>query len=83
VLNLFFFGTIGQWIIAAIGLIHVLLVMVFIPQNLRVSEFTRTIKESILPLVLVAFLVNITGTVLKTLNSIAANPKLILTFTTM
>jgi mgtE-like transporter len=79
VLNLFFFGTMGKWIIAAIGLIHVLLVVVFIPQNLRVSEFTRTIKESILPLVIVAFLVNITGTVLKTVNIIAANPKPLLT----
>ncbi|MCW4023927.1 MAG: magnesium transporter [Candidatus Bathyarchaeota archaeon] len=79
VLNLFFFGTMGQWIIAAICLIHVFLAVVFIPHNLRVSEFTRTIKESILPLVLVAFLVNITGTVLKTVNSIAANPKPLLT----
>jgi mgtE-like transporter len=79
VLNLFFFGAAGQWVIASFGVIHVCLALAFIPRNLRVTEFTRTIKESILPLVLVAFLVNITGTVLKSVNSIATNPKTLLT----
>jgi mgtE-like transporter len=79
VLNLFFFGEIGEFLITALGLIHVILTLILVPKNWKVPEFTRTIKESILTLILVAFIVNITGTVLKHVGSIAQNPKVIFT----
>ena len=79
VLNLFFFGEIGELLITAFGLIHVILTLILVPKNWKVPEFTRTIKESILTLIIVAFIVNITGTVLKHVGSIAQNPKVIFT----
>jgi mgtE-like transporter len=65
VLHLYFSGTIGQWSIIIFGLINVFLVLIILPHNLRESEFVKMIKESLPTMLLVAFMVNITGTVLK------------------
>lgn len=71
VLNLYFSGTAGKWTILIFGLINVALFLVILSRNLREVEFRRIIKESLPTMLLVAFLVNITGTVLKGIGNIA------------
>ncbi len=71
VLNLYFSGAVGKWAIIIFGLINVFLVLFIIPRNLRDPEFIKIIKESLPTMLLVAFMVNITGTVLKGISSIA------------
>lgn len=75
VLNIFFFSFIGPWAIAAIALVHVFLVSYILPKNLRQLEFVKTIKESMFTLLFVAFIVNITGTVLKSISAFVENRK--------
>lgn len=64
VLNLFFIGTVGQWVIGLACLIPVFLVFYILSKNLHEAEFVKTIKESIVTMFLVSLLVNVTGTVL-------------------
>jgi mgtE-like transporter len=71
VLHLYFSGVIGQWAIISFGLINVFLVLIILPHNLRESEFIKMIKESLPTMLLVAFMVNITGTVLKGISNLA------------
>jgi len=66
VLNLFFsHDSSGRYLIALLGLILLSAVAYILPKNIREHEFVETIKESILTLVLVAFIVNMTGSVLS------------------
>ena len=69
VLNLFFIGFWGQWFIGFACLIPVSLVFYILYKNLNEADFIKTFKESIITMLLVAFLVNITGTVLHGMNS--------------
>jgi mgtE-like transporter len=62
---------VGKWAIIIFGLINVFLVLIIIPRNLREPEFLKIIKESLPTMLLVAFMVNITGTVLKSISSLA------------
>ena len=71
VLNLYFSGSVGKWAIIIFGLINVFLVLIIIPRNLREPEFMKMIKESLPTMLLVAFMVNITGTVLKGISNLA------------
>jgi mgtE-like transporter len=71
VLNLYFSGSVGKWAIIIFGLINVFLALIIIPRNLREPEFLKIIKESLPTMLLVAFMVNITGTVLKGISSLA------------
>jgi mgtE-like transporter len=73
ILNLYFLGSLGRDAIVAFGLINVILVLIILPFNLRQSEFVKVIKESVGTMLLVALLVNITGTFLKGINNIAQN----------
>ena len=79
VLNLFFFGYLGQLAIAAIALVHVFLVFYILPKNLHEIEFVKTVKESMVTLFFVAFMVNITGTVLKGIDRFVEGRKEIYT----
>src|SRR4030042_3820150 len=79
VLNLFFFGYLGQWAIAAIALVHVFLVFYILPKNLHEIEFVKTVKESMVTLLFVAFMVKITGTVLKRVDRFVVDRKEIYT----
>ncbi len=72
VLHLYFSGTIGSWALIIFGLINVVLVLIIVPRNIRDTEFLRIIKESLPTMLLVAFMVNITGTVLKGISNLAA-----------
>lgn len=69
ILNLFFFcGSFGKYTVALVGLLPVILILYILPRNIREEEFIKTIKESFFTIMFVAFFVNVTGTVLKTIN---------------
>ena len=70
VLHLYFSGIVGQGIIILFGLINVFLVLFILPLNIRTAEFRRIIKESLPTMLLVAFMVNITGTLLKSISNL-------------
>lgn len=48
--------------------VHVVLVVFVLSRNLHEKDFVKTVKESFVTLVFVAFIVNITGTVLKSIS---------------
>jgi mgtE-like transporter len=79
ILNVFFFADFGNWIIALIGLAHFFIVLYVLPKNLHDSEFLKTVKESLVTMVFVAFIVNVTGTVLKGISEVVENRKEIYT----
>ena len=72
VLHLYFSGSIGKWAIIIFGLINVFLVLIIIPHNMHQKEFLKIIRESLPTMLLVAVMVNITGTVLKGISNLAA-----------
>lgn len=53
----------GALIIAAIGLVHVFLVLYLMSRDRGDPEFIRTVRESLLMLLLVAVIVTLTGTI--------------------
>jgi mgtE-like transporter len=68
-LNMFFlFGFIGKYTIVFLGVLLVALTLYILSQNIHEEEFVKTIKESFLTLLFVAFIVNITGTALNKVN---------------
>ncbi len=79
VLNLFFFSGFGSWLIAIIGLAFAVLVFYILSKNLREAEFIKTVKESMATLMFVAFMVNITGTILKGIDNFVGARKEIYT----
>ncbi|MCW4028159.1 MAG: magnesium transporter [Candidatus Bathyarchaeota archaeon] len=80
VLNLYFSGGyIGQGAIVVFGLVNVLLVLYILPKNVREEEVINTLKESLLTMVLVAFMANITGTILKGISNLAPHNREIYT----
>jgi len=48
--------------------VHVVLAVFVLSRNLHEKDFVRTVKESVITLIFVAFIVNITGTVLKNIS---------------
>ena len=68
VLNLFFVGVWGQWFIGLACLVPVLLAFYILSKNWRETDFIKTLKESMITMLLVAFLVSITGTILHVIN---------------
>lgn len=79
VLNLYFSGFIGRWAIIMFGLVNVFLVLFILPLNIRDIEFRRIIRESLPTVLLVAFMVNITGTLLKGVSNLAGSRREIYT----
>ena len=75
VLNVYFSGVYGQLATALIGLINVSLVFVVVPKFGRHKDFLEIVKESLPALLLTALVVNITGTLLKGVNTIANGQK--------
>ena len=72
VLNVFFsFGSIGIAAIVILGAANLLLVLYLVPRNLHKSLFTKTIRESLASLMIVALIVNLTGTLLKGISRYA------------
>ncbi len=64
VLNLFFISAWGQWAIGLACLVPVLLVFYILSKNLHEAEFAKTLKESMVTMLIVSLLVNVTGTLL-------------------
>jgi mgtE-like transporter len=64
-LSLFF---LSRYSVFFVGLVLVILALYFLFRNIHEEEFIKTMKESFVTLMLVAFIVNITGTVLKRIN---------------
>jgi mgtE-like transporter len=79
VLNLYFSGFIGKWAIVMFGLVNVFLVLIILPLNVRDTEFRKIIRESLPTMLLVAFMANITGTLLKGISNLAGNRREIYT----
>jgi len=64
-LSMFF---LSRYSVFFVGLVLVILALYFLFQNIREEEFIRTMKESFVTLILVSFIVNITGTILRRIN---------------
>jgi mgtE-like transporter len=71
-LNLFFtFNIAGQAILAILGASNLVLVLFIFSKNMRDSEFIKSIRESLAALMIVALIVNVTGTVLRGIDRFA------------
>ncbi len=70
-LNVFFYSDIGKWTIAFLGIAHLILILYILPRNLRDRDFIKTIKESLAALIIVALIVNVTGTILRGISRYA------------
>jgi mgtE-like transporter len=75
-LSMFF---LSRYSVFFLGLLLVVLALYFLLRNIHEEEFVKTMKESFLTLMLVAFIVNITGTVLKRINVVVQRRKEIYT----
>ncbi|MCW3995693.1 MAG: magnesium transporter [Candidatus Bathyarchaeota archaeon] len=80
ILNLYFSGIAGRGAIVLLGLVNVFLVLFIVPRNVKDRDFFNIIKESLPTMLLVALLVNITGTVLKGISTLAGTRREIYTF---
>jgi mgtE-like transporter len=72
VLNLFFTGVLGQWAIGLACLVPVFLVFYILSKNLHEAVFIKTLKESMVTMLLVSFMVNVTGTLLLGISNFIA-----------
>jgi mgtE-like transporter len=74
VLNLYFFlPYFGNLVIVAISFAHVFLVLYLLSKERQEPEFLRNIRESMIMLVVVAFILVLTGTVFKGISRLAEN----------
>jgi mgtE-like transporter len=80
VLNLFFLhGFAGQYLIALLNLVLLFMTPYLLFKDIREKEFVETIKESILTMVFVAFIVNITGAALGKISEVVGRRREIYT----
>jgi len=70
VLNLFFIFELGKYFLILVGLLHLVFVLYILFHNVHEEEFVKTLRESLLTMVFVAVVVNVTGTVLKRISTI-------------
>jgi len=76
VLNLYFnFGFPGKIAVLLLALFFMFLTIYFIRKNIRELEFRKTIRESFLTLILVALIVNVTGTTLVRISEFIGSRK--------
>lgn len=54
--------------VVLVGLLHVILMLYILSRSIHDGEFVKTIKESFFTLIFVAFVVNVTGTILKRIS---------------
>jgi mgtE-like transporter len=57
-----------NYAVVFVGIVHVILTLYILRKNIHEKEFVKTIKESLLTLIFLAFIVNVTGTVLKSIS---------------
>jgi len=78
-LVLFFdLGISGRYLVSFFAILPAILVVFTLPRNVHKKEFTKPIVESLLALTLVAFIANITGSVLQRIDSAANGRKEVL-----
>jgi mgtE-like transporter len=78
-LDLFFnSGIPGRVLVLLAAILPVILMLCALPRNIRREDFVRRVRASILALVLVAIVVNITGTVLNRINVLTGGRREIL-----
>ena len=73
ILNMFFFADMGKWVVALIAFAFLLPTLYVLRRNLHEPEFLKTVKESLATMVFVAFIVNVTGTVLRGISEVVEN----------
>ncbi len=80
IINLFFlFNNIGRTLIISIDIVYLILVSFIFLRNLRDREFMGNMREILLTLLIVAFIVNLTGTFLDKISVIVKSRKEIYT----
>jgi mgtE-like transporter len=80
VLSLFFqFGSFGQVAVALLGLTLVIVTLGILPKCVHDKQFIKTIKETLSTLLIIAVIVNVTGTVLKQISETIGRRKEIYT----
>lgn len=79
VLNLFFLSEAGKYSLVLIVILYFALTIHIFHKNYHEEEFSRTFRESIITIGYVAFIVNITGTILKNISAILGNRRDIFT----
>jgi mgtE-like transporter len=78
-LDLFFnSGILGRVLVLLVAILPVILMLCALPRKIRREDFVRRVKASILALVLVAIVTNITGTVMNRIDVLTSGRKEIL-----
>ncbi len=72
-LNVFFSGALGVYLIGLTSLIFLLIGLYIVFRNVREDRFVKTVKEFFVVLVLVAFIVNVTGSLLNEIREAVGN----------
>jgi len=81
VLTLYFYGDFGKIALFLIGILIVFIGVYVLIKNLHETVFTKTIRESLFTMVIVAFLVNIAGTVLVGIqNFVGARTEIVMVY---
>ncbi|MCW3997170.1 MAG: magnesium transporter [Candidatus Bathyarchaeota archaeon] len=75
VLTLYFFGDLGKLALLILSLAVLSTAIYVFIKNFHESDFIKTIKESLFTMILVALMVNITGTVLIGISNFVENRK--------
>jgi len=73
VLSLFFLGTMGFFVVLIICVVFSYIALITFRNSKNEAEFTRTIKEALRTMVIVAFIVNITGSVLSRISEVVGH----------
>jgi len=79
VLTLYFYGDIGNFFLLLISTFAIFAAIYVGLKNFHDKDFVKTIKESLVTMIFVAFMVNITGTVLLGIRTFVVNRKEIYT----
>jgi len=80
VVNLFLqFGMGGKMMVGFVVLVLVLVSVYYLVRSIRETEFVRTVRESLLTLVFVAFIVNVTGSTLGKISEVVGERREIYT----
>jgi mgtE-like transporter len=66
----FLFNNVGIYLVAAIILVHLFLALYLLARFTREKDFRRNLQESMLTLVFVSVIANVTGTVLKNISTL-------------
>jgi mgtE-like transporter len=75
------FGIPGKILVTFLALMLVFLAFYLLSRNIHEAEFVRTIKESLPALLLIAFIVNITGTFLREIHeTVEARPEIFVVY---